>query len=97
MIAEVGKNGAPIAKNTPQVPRTELVSWKVWWFRYDNYIYPELKETVNFDYKWLLIIFVIRRTFTKGTRTSVIDELELAERSYFEGGIQSYVKKPEYW
>lgn len=58
--------------------------------------YPDptiFKETVEFDYKWVVNYLRHQAYLTKGIYTSVIDE-RTNERSsfYFEGGIQSYVK-----
>ena len=55
---------------------------------------PEIfKETVEFDYKWVVNYLRHQAYLTKGVYTSVIDE-RTGERMafYFEGGIQSYVK-----
>lgn len=58
--------------------------------------YPDptiFKETVEFDYKWVVNYLRHQAYLTKGVRTSVVDE-RTSERMafYFEGGIQSYVK-----
>ena len=58
--------------------------------------YPDptiFKETVEFDYKWVVNYLRHQAYLTKGVRTSVVDE-RTGERMafYFEGGIQSYVK-----
>ncbi|MDO4712867.1 MAG: DNA topoisomerase (ATP-hydrolyzing) subunit B [Candidatus Saccharibacteria bacterium] len=58
--------------------------------------YPDptiFKETVDFDYKWVVNYLRHQAYLTKGVFTSVLDE-RTAERQafYFEGGIQSYVK-----
>ena len=58
--------------------------------------YPDptiFKETVTFDYKWVVNYLRHQAYLTKGIHTSVIDE-RTGERKafYFEGGIQSYVK-----
>ncbi|MCA9312993.1 DNA topoisomerase IV subunit B, partial [Candidatus Saccharibacteria bacterium] len=51
------------------------------------------KETVEFDYKWVVNYLRHQAYLTKGVRTFVVDE-RTGERMafYFEGGIQSYVK-----
>lgn len=58
--------------------------------------YPDptiFKETVEFDYKWVVNYLRHQAYLTKGVRTAVVDE-RTSERMafYFEGGIQSYVK-----
>ena len=58
--------------------------------------YPDdsiFKETVTFDYKWVVNYIRHQAYLTKGIYTSVVDE-RTGERQafYFEGGIQSYVK-----
>ncbi len=58
--------------------------------------YPDetiFKETVTFDYKWVVNYLRHQAYLTKGVYTSVRDE-RTKERAafYFEGGIQSYVK-----
>lgn len=58
--------------------------------------YPDseiFKETVDFDYKWVVNYLRHQAYLTKGVYTSVNDE-RTGERQafYFEGGIQSYVK-----
>ncbi|HEY0965124.1 MAG TPA: DNA topoisomerase (ATP-hydrolyzing) subunit B [Candidatus Saccharimonadales bacterium] len=58
--------------------------------------YPDptiFKETVEFDYKWVVNYLRHQAYLTKGIFTSVVDD-RTGEREafYFEGGIQSYVK-----
>ena len=58
--------------------------------------YPDptiFKETVTFDYKWVVNYLRHQAYLTKGVYTQVDDE-RTGERQafYFEGGIQSYVK-----
>lgn len=58
--------------------------------------YPDptiFKETVEFDYKWVVDYLRHQAYLTKGVYTAVRDE-RTKERAafYFEGGIQSYVK-----
>ncbi len=58
--------------------------------------YPDpsiFKETVSFDYEWVLSYLRHQAYLTKGVKASVHDE-RTGERYtfYFEGGIQSYVK-----
>lgn len=58
--------------------------------------YPDptiFKETITFDYEWVLSYLRHQAYLTKGIKASVEDE-RTGERFafYFEGGIQSYVK-----
>ena len=58
--------------------------------------YPDptiFKETVEFDYKWVVNYLRHQAYLTKGIHTAVVDE-RTGERMafYFEGGIKSYVK-----
>ncbi len=58
--------------------------------------YPDptiFKETVTFDYKWVVNYLRHQAYLTKGVHVAVVDE-RTGERAafYFEGGIQSYVK-----
>jgi len=58
--------------------------------------YPDptiFKETVEFDYGWVVDYLRHQAYLTKGVKTTVINEAT-GERSsfYFEGGIQSYVR-----
>lgn len=59
--------------------------------------YPDptiFKETVTFDYKWVVNYLRHQAYLTKGIYVAVVDE-RTGERAafYFEGGIQSYVKQ----
>lgn len=58
--------------------------------------YPDptiFKETVEFDYKWLVNYLRHQAYLTKGVYTAVRDERTKDRASfYFEGGIQSYVQ-----
>jgi len=58
--------------------------------------YPDptiFKETVEFDYEWVVNYLRHQAYLTKGVYVSVRDERTKArEAFYFEGGIQSYVK-----
>ncbi len=51
------------------------------------------KETLEFDYQWVVDYLRHQAYLTKGIKTTVIDE-RFAQRCsfYFEGGIQSYVR-----
>ena len=98
MIAEVRKNGKIYRQEyATGVPQTELeVVGKSDGSGTTITFYPDptiFKETVNFDYKWVVNYLRHQAYLTKGIHTSVIDE-RTGERKafYFEGGIQSYVK-----
>lgn len=58
--------------------------------------YPDptiFKETVEFDYEWVVDYLRHQAYLTKGVKTTVIDERNGQRCSfYFEGGIQSYVR-----
>lgn len=58
--------------------------------------YPDesiFKETVEFDYEWVLSYLRHQAYLTKGLKASVFDERTGKKFAfYFEGGIQSYVK-----
>lgn len=58
--------------------------------------YPDptiFKETVEFDYNWVVDYLRHQAYLTKGIKTTVIDERNNRRCSfYFEGGIQSYVR-----
>lgn len=58
--------------------------------------YPDptiFKETVTFDYKWVVNYLRHQAYLTKGVYVAVRDERTLERAAfYFEGGIQSYVK-----
>lgn len=98
MIAEVRKNGKIYRQEyATGVPQTELeVVGKSDDSGTTITFYPDptiFKETVNFDYRWVVNYLRHQAYLTKGIHTSVIDE-RTGERKafYFEGGIQSYVK-----
>ncbi len=58
--------------------------------------YPDdtiFKETITFDYKWVVDYLRHQAYLTKGVYVSVVDERSGERQAfYFEGGIQSYVK-----
>lgn len=58
--------------------------------------YPDptiFKETIEFDYKWVVSYVRHQAYLTKGIYTSVVDRRTNERQAfYFEGGIQSYVK-----
>lgn len=99
MIAEVVKNGKLYRIEFERgVPTTELKNMGKT-SRYDGTsitFYPDptiFKETVTFDYKWVVNYLRHQAYLTKGVYTQVDDE-RTGERKafYFDGGIQSYVK-----
>ena len=98
MIAEVRKNGKIYRQEyATGVPQTELeVVGKSDDSGTTITFYPDptiFKETVNFDYKWVVNYLRHQAYLTKGIHTSVIDERTSERKAfYFEGGIQSYVK-----
>lgn len=55
---------------------------------------PEIfKETITFDYKWVVNYLRHQSYLTKGVYTTVYDERTKERQAfYFEGGIKSYVK-----
>jgi DNA gyrase, B subunit len=59
--------------------------------------YPDpdiFKETVTFDYEWVVNYLRHQAYLTKGIMTAVYDERTNKRQSfYFDGGIKSYVKK----
>lgn len=98
MIAEVRKNGKVYRQEyATGVPQTDLeVVGKSDTSGTTITFYPDptiFKETVSFDYKWVVNYLRHQAYLTKGVYTSVVDE-RTGERKafYFEGGIKSYVK-----
>ena len=83
---ERGKIVQPLKKNgkTNRVTGTSIT------------FYPDptiFKETVDFDYKWVVNYLRHQSYLTKGVFTSVQDERTQERQAfYFEGGIRSYVK-----
>lgn len=59
--------------------------------------YPDptiFKETVNFDYDWVVNYLRHQAFLTKGVLTEVYDErIDKKDSFYFEGGIKSYVRR----
>lgn len=55
---------------------------------------PEIfKETIDFDYKWVVAYLRHQAYLTKGIFVKVYDErIDESQSFYFEGGIQSYVR-----
>ena len=99
MIAEVVRNGqlyrvvfatGGIAEPLKKVGKTDRSTGTRIIFYPDPTIF---KETVEFDYKWVVSYLRHQAYLTKGVHTSVIDNRTGERQSfYFEGGIQSYVK-----
>lgn len=99
MIAEVVKDGflykIEFEKGKPtsdlkKVGKTDRVRGTTITFYPDPTIF---KETVEFDYEWVLSYLRHQAYLTKGLKGSVKDERTGNQFAfYFEGGIQSYVK-----
>ena len=99
LVAEVVKNGdlyriefargaslAPLKK----VGKTDRPTGTTITFYPDDTIF---KETVEFDYKWVVNYLRHQAYLTKGIYVSVADQRTNERQAfYFEGGIQSYVK-----
>lgn len=83
---ERGQRVAPLKKVGPtDRPQGTIVT-----FYPDSEIF---KETVDFDYKWVVSYLRHQAYLTKGVHTVVYDERTKERQSfYFEGGIKSYVK-----
>lgn len=99
MIAEVVKDGKLYRIEFERgVPQTELQNiGKTDRFRGTSItFYPDptiFKETVTFDYKWVVNYLRHQAYLTKGIYVQVDDERTGDRKAfYFEGGIQSYVK-----
>jgi DNA gyrase subunit B len=99
MIAEVVKNGelyrieferGTTSKPFKKIGKTDRPQGTTITFYPDPTIF---KETVTFDYKWVVDYLRHQAYLTKGIYVGVVDE-RTHERAafYFEGGIQSYVK-----
>ena len=99
MVAEVVKDGQlysiEFAQGNTVVPfkkvgPTDRPQGTVTTFYPDPTIF---KETVDFDYKWVVDYLRHQAYLTKGVFVTVSDERTNERQSfYFEGGIQSYVK-----
>jgi DNA gyrase subunit B len=100
MIAEVVKSGRlhriEFARGAPltdlkDVGKTDRPSGTTITFYPDTTIF---KETVKFDYEWVVNYLRHQAYLTKGVLTTVYDEATGNRQSfYFEGGIKSYVAK----
>lgn len=99
MIAEVVRDGqlyrveferGKIVQPLKKIGKTDRVTGTSITFYPDPTIF---KETVDFDYKWVVNYLRHQSYLTKGVFTSVRDERTQEQQSfYFEGGIRSYVK-----
>lgn len=98
MIAEVHKNGKihriefekGVPKAALKVVGKTTKTGTIITFYPDPTIF---KETITFDYKWVVSYLRHQSYLTKGVFTRVRDERsDESQAFYFEGGIQSYVK-----
>ena len=99
MIAEVVRAGqlyrveferGKIVQPLKKIGKTDRVTGTSITFYPDPTIF---KETVDFDYKWVVNYLRHQSYLTKGVFTSVRDERTQERQAfYFEGGIRSYVK-----
>lgn len=99
MIAEVVRDGqlyrveferGKIVQPLKKIGKTDRVTGTSITFYPDPTIF---KETVDFDYKWVVNYLRHQSYLTKGVFTSVQDERTQEQQAfYFEGGIRSYVK-----
>ena len=99
MIAEVVRDGqlyrveferGKIVQPLKKIGKTDRVTGTSITFYPDPTIF---KETVDFDYKWVVNYLRHQSYLTKGVFTSVRDERTQERQAfYFEGGIRSYVK-----
>ena len=99
MIAEVVRDGqlyrveferGKIVQPLKKIGKTNRVTGTSITFYPDPTIF---KETVDFDYKWVVNYLRHQSYLTKGVFTSVQDERAQERQAfYFEGGIRSYVK-----
>ena len=99
MIAEVVRAGqlyrveferGKIVQPLKKIGKTDRVTGTSITFYPDPTIF---KETVDFDYKWVINYLRHQSYLTKGVFTSVRDERTQEQQAfYFEGGIRSYVK-----
>lgn len=99
MVAEVVKDGQlyriEFAQGGTKVPfkkvgKTDRESGTTITFYPDPVIF---KETIEFDYEWVVDYLRHQAYLTKGVYVGVVDERTGDRKAfYFEGGIQSYVK-----
>ena len=99
MIAEVVKNGelyrVEFERGKTSVPFKKVGKTdRSRGTRITFYPDPEIfKETVTFDYKWVVSYLRHQAYLTKGLYSTVYDERTKERQAfYFEGGIKSYVK-----
>ena len=98
LIAEVRKDGKLYRQEYAKgVPQAEIaVVGKSTQTGTTITFYPDdtiFKETIEFDYKWVVNYLRHQAYLTKGVYVAVRDErTNEREAFYFEGGIQSYVK-----
>lgn len=99
MVAEIAKDGKLYRQEyATGVPQTGLeVAGKTSETGSTITFYPDptiFKETVEFDYDWVVNYLRHQAYLTKGVLTTVYDERTGKSRSfYFDGGIKSYVKR----
>lgn len=97
LIAEVSKNGTlyrqEYAKGVPLSDIKEVGKAEGNGTAITFYPDPDIFETVNLDYKWVLDYLRHQAYLTKGVHASVVDERTKERYAfYFDGGIKSYVK-----
>lgn len=99
MIAEIRKDGKIYKQEYSQgVPQYDLkIDGKTTGTGSSITFYPDptiFKETVEFDYTWVVDYLRHQAYLTKGVMASVIDERTGKKQSfYFEGGIKSYARR----
>jgi len=99
LIAEVRRGGNIYRQEySTGIPQTEVKAvGKTTETGTSIIFYPDptiFKETVTFDYEWVVNYLRHQAYLTKGILVTVHDERTNARQSfYFEGGIKSYVKK----
>ncbi len=99
LIAEVSRDGqlyhmefeqGKIKGQLQKIGKTDKTQGTIITFYPDPTIF---KESVAFDYKWVVNYLRHQAYLTKGVYTSVLDERTNERQAfYFDGGIQSYVK-----
>ncbi len=98
LIAEVRRNGKlyrqEYEQGNPKSPIKEVGTSTQTGTKITFYPDPTIfKETIEFDYKWVVDYLRHQAYLTKGIFVTVKDDRTSEEQSfYFEGGIQSYVK-----
>ncbi len=98
LIAEVRRNGKlyrqEYEQGNPKSPIKEVGTSTQTGTKITFYPDPTIfKETIEFDYKWVVDYLRHQAYLTKGIFVTVKDDRTNEEQSfYFEGGIQSYVK-----